>query len=289
MWRLRRVLRNSGVRCYENSNLTWQRPQSRTLVIDNGGVNPTQHAEYSHIPLEKPKVKRFWKSVGLETYPGHFTITLDKRVLKTPEKNLLTIPSTKKLLAALVVNEWENQDHIIKHHALPLTSLVSLAIDRFSDPGGRYDGCMDLLRYLNTDTICFKEDYPPRLVELQTKHWDPLLEWTRTEFNVSIRTFDSLFIHSQPPETRETFERVLRDMDQWTFAAMHRAVYSTKSFIIALALVKGRITAEEAALASRVEVQSQINRWGEVEDTHDVDYRDIRHQLATVMLLVSNV
>jgi len=70
---------------------------------------------------------------------------------------------------------------------------------------------------------------------------------------------------------------------------MHRAVYSTKSFIIALALVKGRITAEEAGLASRVEVQSQINRWGEVEDTHDVDYRDIRHQLATVMLLVSNV
>src|SRR5258708_25745721 len=47
MWRLRRVLRNPGVRCCENSNsnLTWHGPQSRTLVIDNGGVSPTRHAE----------------------------------------------------------------------------------------------------------------------------------------------------------------------------------------------------------------------------------------------------
>ena len=47
---------------------------------------------------------------------------------------------------------------------------------------------------------------------------------------------------------------------------MERATYTTKSFIIALALVNGRITAEQAALASQVEVASQIERWGEVED-----------------------
>jgi len=47
---------------------------------------------------------------------------------------------------------------------------------------------------------------------------------------------------------------------------MERVTYSTKSFIIALALVHGRITAEQAALASQVEVASQIERWGEVED-----------------------
>lgn len=48
--------------------------------------------------------------------------------------------------------------------------------------------------------------------------------------------------------------------------AMERVTYTTKSFIIALALVHGRITAEQAALASQVEVASQIERWGEVED-----------------------
>lgn len=48
--------------------------------------------------------------------------------------------------------------------------------------------------------------------------------------------------------------------------AMERVTFTTKSFIIALALVHGRITAEQAALASQVEVASQIERWGEVED-----------------------
>jgi chaperone required for assembly of F1-ATPase len=47
---------------------------------------------------------------------------------------------------------------------------------------------------------------------------------------------------------------------------MERVTLTTKSFIIALALVQGHITAEQAALASHVEVASQIERWGEVED-----------------------
>ena len=47
---------------------------------------------------------------------------------------------------------------------------------------------------------------------------------------------------------------------------MERAVYTSKSFIIALALVRHHITVEEAALASHVEVNSQIEKWGEVED-----------------------
>jgi ATP synthase F1 complex assembly factor 2 len=41
----------------------------------------------------------------------------------------------------------------------------------------------------------------------------------------------------------------------------------TKSFIIALALVKKHLTVEQAALAAQAEVNSQIERWGEVEDS----------------------
>jgi ATP synthase mitochondrial F1 complex assembly factor 2 len=49
-------------------------------------------------------------------------------------------------------------------------------------------------------------------------------------------------------------------------AATERAIYASKSLLIALALVRGKISVEEAALASRVEVASQIQKWGEVED-----------------------
>lgn len=48
--------------------------------------------------------------------------------------------------------------------------------------------------------------------------------------------------------------------------AMERVTYTTKSFLIGLALVRGFINVEQAAQASHVEVNSQIERWGEVED-----------------------
>jgi len=48
---------------------------------------------------------------------------------------------------------------------------------------------------------------------------------------------------------------------------MERVTHVTKSFVIALALVKQHLTVEQASLAARVEVESQIERWGEVEDS----------------------
>lgn len=84
--------------------------------------------------------------------------------------------------------------------------------------------------------------------------------------------------------------------------AFERSVYTSKSFVIALALCRGRITADEAAQASHVEVRSQIEIWGEVEDcehpsflivdialtllAHDVDYQDIRRSIGSAACLL---
>jgi ATP synthase mitochondrial F1 complex assembly factor 2 len=47
-----------------------------------------------------------------------------------------------------------------------------------------------------------------------------------------------------------------------------------------------RFGIEEAAQACSVEVAWQTSRWGEVEDTHDVEREDLRRQLGSVLLLV---
>ena len=51
---------------------------------------------------------------------------------------------------------------------------------------------------------------------------------------------------------------------------MERATYTTKSFLIALALLRGKIDVEQAAQAAHVEVNSQIEKWGEVEDCKQI-------------------
>lgn len=46
--------------------------------------------------------------------------------------------------------------------------------------------------------------------------------------------------------------------------------------------MEGEIDLEMACQATEVEVRSQIQRWGEVEDTHDVDAADLRVRLGSV-------
>ncbi|KAF7322859.1 Nt-Gln-amidase domain-containing protein [Mycena chlorophos] len=208
-------------------------------------------------------MKRFWKTVSIGRRGDSYTVLLDNRPLKTPSGNLLLLPPKKSLVATLVAAEWDNQETVLKHHALPMTSLVSRAIDSMSDD------------------VTFYEDYPPQLVDLQAKHWDPLLAWARSTFGIEVKTFDSVLFNSQPEATKAKLDEVLSSMNQWEMAAMERATYSTKSLLIALGLVKNHLSVEQASLAAQVEVASQIARWGEVEDTHDVDFHDVRRQLGS--------
>ncbi|KAL5529106.1 hypothetical protein ACEPAG_5080 [Sanghuangporus baumii] len=232
-------------------------------------------------------LKRFWKSVGIEDMPNGIAVTLDRRALKTPSGNTLILPQEKRLAAALIANEWENQDKVLRPHTLPMTSLASRAVDALREKSSRDDVIAALLKYLDTDTICFYQDSPKILVKLQNAHWKPLLSWIRDEFGLDIRVQESLFSSDQPEETKNRLSEIVKTFDEWQLAGMERATYSTKSFIIALALVNGRIDVEEAAQAAHVEVNSQIEAWGEVEDSHDVDYQDIRKQLGSVACLVS--
>ncbi|KZV92840.1 ATP12-domain-containing protein [Exidia glandulosa HHB12029] len=234
-------------------------------------------------------LKRFWKAADVEEKPDAFFVTLDKRPLKTPGGKRLEIPKSKRLLATLVAYEWDNQEKLIKPHALPLTSLAARALDDLTNEQNRAEVCAALIKYLDTDSICFHGDEPEGLVKLQNAHWDPIIDWARKEFDVELTVFTGLFGSSQPAETKAKLAKVLEDMDAWQLAGLERAVYASKSLIVALALVRGRITPEEAAQAAHVEVLSQIQRWGEVEDSHDVDHQDIRRQLGSVVCLLANV
>lgn len=115
-------------------------------------------------------LKRFWKNVDIEKRDGGYAVTLDNRPLKTPSGKRLIIPAEKRLVAALVASEWENQKTALKPHALPMvslscnyicivmstprqTSLASRALDAFEDQTTHAEVRAQLLKYFETDTI----------------------------------------------------------------------------------------------------------------------------------------
>jgi len=232
-------------------------------------------------------MKRFWKKVDVKANAEGITVTLDQRTLKTPSGNLLVLPHRKHLIAALIAHEWENQEKALKPHALPMTSLASRAIDGLQEQKVREEVHEALLSYFDTDTICYHQHRPSALVKLQTIHWEPLIAWMREDIGVEVTVHTSLLGGEQPDSSKEKLRSIIQSLDAWGLAALERVTYTTKSFIIALALVKGRIDAEQAAQAALVEVNSQIEKWGEVEDSHDVDYHDVRRQLGSAASLAS--
>lgn len=238
---------------------------------------PSQTARVESSP------RRFWKKVDVHKEDnGQYAIRLDLRNLKTPSGNTILLPSNKLVLATLIAREWDEQRKVLKQHSLPLTSLVSRAIDGMKE-FDRIKIVDDLMNYLDTDTICFHESEPKILVEMQIKHWIPLVEWVQKSFQINLKIHkDSITFEKQSQNTHSILKNIVNKFDPLKLAAFERAVLSTKSFIISLALVEGQLSIDEASDASRVEVLSQIHRWGEVEDTHDVDHQEIRMKLGSV-------
>lgn len=94
-----------------------------------------------------------------------------------------------------------------------------------------------------------------------------MIQWAEKYFNVPINVAAGQLFNQQPKETVQKLQEVVSAYDPWRLAGFERSVMASKSYIIGLGLAEGFLTVEEAALAAHVEVQSQIERWGEVEDS----------------------
>jgi ATP synthase mitochondrial F1 complex assembly factor 2 len=128
-------------------------------------------------------------------------------------------------------------------------------------------------------------------VKLQEEHWSPVIQWAKEELKIEVKTFDSVMIGSQPQASKEALRKILAELDQWQlagasspsalryslthFQGLERAVYTTKSLLTSLALIKGRINVEQAAESAHVEVNSQIQKWGQVEDCEISRFTDL--------------
>ena len=53
---------------------------------------------------------------------------------------------------------------------------------------------------------------------LQEKHWDPLLNWARSTFDVEIHKFNSILFNSQPEATKQKLGKILGQFDPWEMA-----------------------------------------------------------------------
>ncbi|KAM3078725.1 ATP synthase mitochondrial F1 complex assembly factor 2 [Clarireedia jacksonii] len=201
------------------------------------------------------KLKRFWKDVH---------ILLDKRPLRRPSKEVLTIPHNKPHLATAIALEWDllvSAQQALKTYLIPMTSLVNRALDiADADKEGKDDIRNNIvttvMRYLDTDSLlCWAPEVaadPPgyethvgrteSLRSIQRRTALPIIQflsekvWPGVEI-VPVLDSDSIIPKSQPQMTKAIIRGWVSGLPAFELAGLERGVLAGKGLLGAARLI----------------------------------------------------
>ena len=203
-------------------------------------------------------MKRFYETVDVAPGDGGTAVHLDGRPARTPRERPLALPS--RALAEAVAREWSGQGADIDLSAMRLTRLANTAIDRVADD--REAVVSEILRYGETDLVCYRADRPADLRRAQCAAWDPLVAWMRERHGVALDVTDGILPVPQPPGSLARIRELVAVQRDFPLTAMHAVAGICGSVVLALALAWGRISAAEAWEASRLDENRQLETWG---------------------------
>lgn len=204
-------------------------------------------------------MKRFYKDVSVAPAEGGFAVLLDKRPVKTPAGNVLSLPSEK--LASAIAAEWREQGEEIVPTAMPLLRLANTAIDGIA--AHRDEVISTILHFGENDLLCYRAHQPPELVARQTAGWGPLLDWVAERHGANMRVAAGLTHLDQSPEALAALRKALEGLDAFTLGGLHVVASITGSLVLALAVLAGEISGPRAFALSRVDEIYQAEKWGE--------------------------
>lgn len=191
---------------------------------------------------------------------------LDTRPIRTASKQILTLPKSKRALAASIALEWDllvSAQQALKNHYIPLTSLASRAVDiQAADAQGRTkireDLVTMLMRYLSTDTLlCWapeKSAHDPTAAQTEGDETRPGLRATQIAAAEPIIAFlkahlfpgldiepildeESIIPKSQSQMTEQVIRGWLHGLPAFELAAVERGVLASKSLLVAIRLL----------------------------------------------------
>lgn len=204
-------------------------------------------------------MKRFYRSVGIEEAEDGFIVTLDGRVLPSPDRNRLALPT--RALAEAVSGEWEAQGDEIRPATMPMMRLASTAADRVAPRVA--DVRAELARFAEVDLVCYRADAPTELVRRQEAAWQPLLDWLVERHHIRLAVTTGICPVEQPEAALARIRNLLVEVDSLTLTGVYAAATAANSVAIALALHAGRVEPEEAIGAAEVDERFQMEAWGE--------------------------
>jgi chaperone required for assembly of F1-ATPase len=206
-------------------------------------------------PIVRKLPRKFYTAVSVSDANG---ILLDGRVVKTPMKNALVLPN--RALAEAVAAEWASQVKVIDPELMPIAKLANTALDRATAERAHVLG--EIVDYAGSDLVCYWADRPPELVQLQRKHWRPVLDWANATLPAQFRQASSITHIAQDDASLAAVRKRAEDLDHWQITGVYILMTLLGSSLLALQLQAGA-DPEHVWTAAHVDEDYQISQWGD--------------------------
>ena len=209
---------------------------------------------------------------------GKYLLNINNKSLKTPDGNIIELPSIK--LAKILLKDYEFSFKSKPLNIVRPIKITNTAIDKIKPNNIFYIN--EITNNLNNDMICYFANSPIELVDLQNKEWFPLINYMESSYNIELIYTSKLFSINQKPDSLLKLKNILNEINIFKLSAIYTLSQITKSIIISLALVNNKISAKKAFENSNLEELYQISKWGKDEEAFDrlntikVDIRNIK-------------
>jgi chaperone required for assembly of F1-ATPase len=212
------------------------------------------------------KTKRFWKEAVAEPCDGGFTVRLDARLVKTPLKAPLVLPTLA--MAQAIAAEWDAQIGLIKPQTMPVTRAANSAIDKIVPQFNEVAGL--LAAYGASDLICYRATDPQALVMRQAQAWDPMIAWAADTLHAPLIATAGVMHIAQDAGSLDRLQAQVFALDAFRLAGLHDLVAISGSLVLALAVSHRRLSGPEAWVLSRIDETWQQELWGIDEEAADL-------------------
>lgn len=193
-------------------------------------------------------MKRFYTLVSSKKTADGYAIQLDGKIINTPLGQEMLAPTES--LADAIVLEWAGQEDKVKPETMPLTQILTTSIDKIRD---RVAITESMMRYLDTDLVCYWAKEPEELAKQQKEVWGRWVKWFDTYFEVPLYTTKKIDALKQDEEAHKRAWNYIEALGDYYFTITHIVTSLSGSLILALAFSEGDITPEEVFEASYLE------------------------------------
>ena len=141
-----------------------------------------------------------------------------------------------------------------------MAKLQNTALDRVENRRGDLIG--ELVKYADTDLLCYRADYPQDLARRQETLWQPLLDWVSDRHGVELKVTTGILHLAQEAAQLARLEKYLQGVDSFRLASFYNITTLCGSVSVALNVLGGNISADGAWEAAQLDENYQIENWG---------------------------